>query len=89
MRWRACIALLAIAASTSASALAKNPGSAAERCRAEPGIDGDPQVLARKLEECNGVLKPPRVGDSELVEPAPDVGRTPVIRPDELPPQQH
>lgn len=83
--------LLAIAVLIPATALSQDAGTAtqAERCRAEPGIDDDPQALARKLEECNGVLKPPRVGDPELVEPAPDIGRTPVIRPDELPPQQH
>ncbi|WP_193354432.1 hypothetical protein [Sinorhizobium sojae] len=92
MRWRwVATCVLAIGAFTSAPGLSKDPGPAAqaERCRAAPGIDDDPQALARKLEECNGVLKPPRVGDPELVEPAPDVGRTPVIRPDELPPQQH
>lgn len=84
-------ALLPVAVLMPAAALSQDAGTAtqAERCRAEPGIDDDPQALARKLEECNGVLKPPRVGDPELVEPAPDIGRTPVIRPDELPLQQH
>ena len=34
-------------------------------------------------------VKPGEIaGDTELLEPAPDVGRTPVIRPDELPEQQ-
>jgi hypothetical protein len=45
-------------------------------------------TLTEKLDDCDGVLKPPTVGDTEMVEPALDVGRTPVIRPDELPEQQ-
>lgn len=93
MRWRRWFvtSVLAVGVLTSAPGLSEDPGTAAqaERCRAVPGTDDDPEALARKLEECNGILKPPRVGDTELVEPAPDVGRTPVIRPDELPPQQH
>lgn len=39
----------------------------------------------RNLADCNGVLRPPSVGDRELVEPAPPVGDTPVIRPGEIP----
>lgn len=93
MRWKKWVATCVLAAGVLdlAPGLSKDqaPAADAERCRTEPGIDDDPQALARKLEECNGVLKPPMVGDPELVEPAPDVGRTPVIRPDELPPQQH
>lgn len=37
------------------------------------------------LAPCNGVLAPPPVGDSELVEPAPKTGTMPVIRPNDLP----
>ncbi|APO78698.1 hypothetical protein AM571_PC00962 (plasmid) [Rhizobium etli 8C-3] len=40
-----------------------------------------------KLSDCNGVLKPPSIGDGDLVKPAPPIGNTPVIRPD-LPQQQ-
>jgi hypothetical protein len=58
-----------------------------DRCRVDPGVDDDQKSFADKLDECNGVLEPPRVGDSEIVEPAPDVGKTPVIRPKELPSQ--
>jgi hypothetical protein len=43
------------------------------------------QSLAETLDECDGVLQPPSVGDADLVEPAPDAGRTPVIPPSELP----
>ena len=41
--------------------------------------------LTEKLDDCNGVLKPPAVGDSEIVEPAPQTGQMPVITPNELP----
>jgi len=42
--------------------------------------------LSRKLDDCNGVLEAPGVGDGELVEPAPETGKSRVIRPDMLPP---
>jgi hypothetical protein len=35
--------------------------------------------------ECDGVLRPAPVGDTGLVEPAPEKGRTPVIEPEEIP----
>jgi hypothetical protein len=35
-----------------------------------------------KLSDCNGVLKPPSIGDGDLVKPAPPIGNTPVIPPD-------
>ena len=54
------------------------------RCRVDPGAQDEPKSFGDKLAACNGVLKPPRVGDSGLVEPTPDVGKTPVIRPGEL-----
>ncbi|WP_342585785.1 hypothetical protein [Sinorhizobium alkalisoli] len=66
------------------SALSEDPD--ADRCRVAPGTDE--RTLSEKLDDCNGVLKPPKVGDTELVEPAPDVGKTRVIRPGELPAQQ-
>jgi len=33
------------------------------------------------LARCNSVIRSPEVGDREIVEPAPPVGRTPVIKP--------
>lgn len=45
------------------------------------------QDLSAMLERCKGVLAPPKTGDSEIVEPAPGVGRTPVIKPEEIEPQ--
>ncbi|KQS79331.1 hypothetical protein ASG25_12350 [Rhizobium sp. Leaf384] len=41
--------------------------------------------LTEKLDDCNGVLKPPSVGDGEIVEPAPPSGQMPVITPNDLP----
>lgn len=35
------------------------------------------------LAECDSVIRPPQVGDQEMVEPAPPVGRTPVIKPEQ------
>jgi hypothetical protein len=71
-------------------------------CQADPGPNGNADTsngngsdkqkppsgdLTRKLGPCNGVLKPPPTGDTDLTAPAPDQGNTPVIRPGQLPPQ--
>lgn len=70
-----------------------------EGCQAKPDQDqnksagndssetGTGTNLTEKLDNCNGVLKPPPTGDAELTEPAPDQGKTPVIKPGEVPPQ--
>lgn len=47
-----------------------------------------PDTLTETLEPCNGVLAPPPVGDDGIAEPPPAQGRTPVIRPDDLPDAQ-
>ena len=65
-----------------------------DSCVARPNQDPEvqkPDVQGRttqKLAECNSVLRPPAVGDPEMVAPTPSVGETPVIKPRELPPQQ-
>lgn len=72
-----------------------------ENCRAEPrdpsegGTSTAPQSdqgstdsLTDTLEPCDGVLKPPRTGDEEMTAPAPSEGRTPFIRPGDIPDQQ-
>jgi hypothetical protein len=65
-----------------------------EKCRAEPLFQqeesrepGNEPSLTDTLEDCNGVLKPPVVGDSEISEPPPNVGETPIIRPGDVPAQ--
>lgn len=70
--------------------------SPSEKCRVEPERqDGEKnpkpeagnQNLTQKLDPCGGILKPPAVGDDEMTAPAPDEGRTPVIKPGEIPTQ--
>jgi len=61
-------------------------GEQDERCRVDPGgNDGRDRTLTDKLDACDGVLEPPADGDPEMVEPAPEEGRTPVIPPGALP----
>ncbi|MBX4906002.1 MULTISPECIES: hypothetical protein [Rhizobium] len=50
------------------------------------GSADDHQDLSKKLDECNGELRPPPVGDAEMVEPAPDTGYSRIIRPGDMPP---
>jgi hypothetical protein len=63
----------------------EQPSSGAESADAQQ--PGQEQSLTETLDDCNGVLKPPVVGDGEMTEPPPDAGKTPVIRPNEPPPQ--
>lgn len=69
------------------------PGVTREDCRAAPEAGGDQAAqpsadnLTAKLDACNGVLQPPPTGDSEIREPAPKGGETPVIPPGALPEQ--
>jgi hypothetical protein len=66
-------------------------------CQAEPQANaqqdaqsaenGQGDSATQKLAPCGGVLKPPPTGDSEMTEPAPDAGKTPVIKPGEVPAQ--
>lgn len=49
--------------------------------------DARPPAGNNLLAECGSVLAPPITGDAEMVEPAPDKGRTPVIDPSEVRPE--
>ncbi len=63
------------------------PSSGAQSGEARPDEPADaPDTLTGTLAPCDGVLAPPRVGD-EIAEPPPSEGRTPVIRPGEIPDQ--
>jgi hypothetical protein len=62
-----------------------NSGNDADQAGEQKPPAGD---LTRKLEPCDGVLKPPPTGDSGMTEPAPNEGKTPVIKPGEVPQQQ-
>ncbi|MEO4041189.1 hypothetical protein AAFN47_06225 [Hoeflea sp. CAU 1731] len=48
---------------------------------------GDKDSLTKTMGRCDGVLKPELSSDPEIVEPAPDVGETPVISPEDIPTQ--
>lgn len=41
------------------------------------------ETKSEALAKCDSVIRPPQVGDQEMVEPAPPVGRTPVIEPEQ------
>jgi hypothetical protein len=48
----------------------------------EPGTTGSTgQTLSDKLQESEGVLKPPATGDNQAVVPPPEMPSMPVIRP--------
>ena len=53
-----------------------------ENCRVMPNVDNEESAFREKLADCNGVLKPPITGDSEIREPAPDTGKIRIIRPE-------
>ena len=69
----------------------QNPAQQADKCRVETDQGGKQQSdggnLSEKLNDCGGVLKPPATGDQGMATPAPDVGKTPVIKPGEVPAQ--
>jgi hypothetical protein len=48
------------------------------------GKEGDTaETKSEILAKCDSVIRPPQDGDQEMVEPAPPVGRTPVIKPEQ------
>lgn len=69
----------------------QNPAQQADKCRIETDQGGKQQSgsgnLTEKLNDCGGVLKPPATGDQGMAAPAPDEGKTPVIKPGEVPTQ--
>lgn len=99
---RTGMAMLALAL-PAAGQTSKQPGTQqpASPCQATPdqpqtkngAKNGDNRKAAGKdsltetLTPCGGVLEPPPTGDEDLTEPAPDQGKTPVIKPGEVPPQ--
>lgn len=78
--------VFAALAVTPALSQAPSQNADGDPCRIAP--DGDQKPLAQKLDDCNGMIRPPKVGDTEIVEPTPDVGKSRLIRPGELPAQQ-
>ncbi|MGN7292226.1 hypothetical protein [Rhizobium sp. SAFR-030] len=76
----------------SSGAAQPQAGQPGEKCVVPPqsksGRTAHPSAgsSTTQLSDCGGVLTPPAMGDGEMVEPAPSVGETPVIRPQEVPP---
>lgn len=67
-----------------------NPTPRTDKCRVETDQGGKQQSggnLSEKLNDCGGVLKPPAIGDQGMATPAPDEGKTPVIKPGQVPAQ--
>ena len=97
-----CLAVCVFAAAC-APGLAQDSGTnppPSQKCRAQPQADSPDQPkngqteataspsLTEKLAPCDGVLKPPAVGDQEMTQPPPAMGEMPVIKPRDLPQQQ-
>lgn len=57
----------------------------AEKCMAQP--DDQRNSPNGTLDDCDGVFKPPATGDQEMTAPPPDEGKTPIIKPGQVPPQ--
>ncbi|MER8375725.1 hypothetical protein [Mesorhizobium sp. M1406] len=90
-----CGLMLALAAPAAAQTDQQDDSTATDHCRAQteqgakqqPGQQPDSGNLTEKLTDCGGVLKPPPTGDQGMAAPAPDEGKTPVIKPGDVPPQ--
>ncbi|MCM5555373.1 hypothetical protein [Pleomorphomonas sp. NRK KF1] len=94
----AAAALLGWAATLGAAPAQESDGSGdiqpARPCVARPddqakggeGTNAETRPQA-SLDECNGVLVPPKVGDQEMPMDPPDKGKTPVIPPGAIPAQ--
>jgi hypothetical protein len=103
MRFHSFFAAACILVLASTPGFAEDAGTnpPPEKCRAEPQTDNQGQEtstddngqpasrsLTEKLDPCDGVLKPPAVGDQEMTLPPPGDGEMPVITPRDLPQQQ-
>ncbi|KAA3452571.1 hypothetical protein C7I87_01610 [Mesorhizobium sp. SARCC-RB16n] len=86
-----CAAMLALAVPAAAQTVQQVPDQQADKCRAQTDQSGKQQSgggdLSEKLNDCGGVLKPPATGDQGMAAPAPDEGKTPIIKPGEVPAQ--
>ena len=84
------LALALPAAAQAGQQQGTNPTPQVDKCRVQPDQgkqQPDSGDLTEKLNDCGGVLKPPATGDQGMATPAPDEGKTPVIKPGEVPPQ--
>ncbi|MET3577683.1 hypothetical protein ABID19_000698 [Mesorhizobium robiniae] len=58
-----------------------------EQQKPPPANNGGSSSLTETLDPCNGVLLPPPTGDRGMAAPPPDEGKTPVLKPGEVPAQ--
>lgn len=74
-----------------AAALPATAADTADPCVVAPGEEAatveQKDLAASATTECDGLLKPAPVGDRELVEPAPETGKMPVLDPEDVPVQ--
>ena len=87
-KWSARLGLTAIVLSVtlaSGAATAEDAKPATKQDCVPSNGQQDKTKLSSKLDDCNGVLKPPKVGDKEIVAPTPQTGTMPVVKPGELP----
>ncbi len=88
----AVLALGTPATAQNADGAPNDPGQQqASPCEAAPGDQArkdqnEANNLGDQLGKCRGVLKPPATGDS-MATPPPAKGKTPIIRPGEVPQQ--
>jgi hypothetical protein len=94
MRLRFVFSLCACLSIVSPALGQTDNASPGQNCQANPApgeTDGQAsgqQPLSDKLGDCKGVLKPPPAGDREMATPPPtNDGKTPVIRPGDVPEQ--
>ncbi|ARO24821.1 hypothetical protein CO659_18190 [Rhizobium sp. S9] len=91
-KFKRLLSALSLAVAILPLPLQANAQAPPDKCVAPPqpnqgrGSTDDHQDLSKKLDECNGELRPPPVGDAEMVEPAPDTGNSRIIRPGDMPP---
>lgn len=88
------LALGALSLAAAAQSLDEPAVLPPEDCVVAPGdmpgdtpAETDAETLSDALDPCNGVLEPAPVGDGEMTVLPPEGGETPVITPEDLPPQ--
>ncbi|WP_455274461.1 hypothetical protein [Rhizobium herbae] len=83
---KAAAVLLALSlAGASSGAIAQDSTTKGKGdCVARPTKDHE-TTFSGKLDDCNSVLAPPKVGDGEIVSPTPETGTMRVIKPSGVP----
>lgn len=90
MKKFALLACLLIMTPASPAAAQDQVPAQSAPCQVQPQDGQQPKSnnsLSGTLDPCDGVLQPPPTGDEGIAAPPPDEGKTPVIRPDDVPVQ--